>query len=100
MNLGCRLARAAFVEQIDDPPSEVVDAGDGGIEYQVRILGRLVGRVHTGHAGQLAAARTRVEAFGVTLFALSQRRSDIDLDEGQLGGFVEGAGDFTVRLQW
>ena len=77
MNLGCRLARAALVEQIDDLRGEIVDVGAGGVEDQIGILGRLVGRVDAGEALQLAAACPRVEAFGVTLFALGQRRGDV-----------------------
>ena len=63
------------------------------------LLGRLVGRVDTGQPFELAAARTRVQAFGVALFAFGQRRGDMHLDEGQLGGVVEGAGGLAVRLQ-
>jgi hypothetical protein len=83
VNLGCRGARAALVEQFDDARGQIVDVGAGCVEHEVGVLGRLVGGIDTRHAGQLAAACTRIEAFGVTLFALGQRRGDVDLDEGR-----------------
>ena len=52
---------------------ELVDVGAGGVEHQIGVLGRLVGRVDAGEALEFARAGPRVQALGIAPLALLER---------------------------
>ena len=56
---------------------ELVDVGAGGVEHQIGVLGRFVRRVDAGEALEFAGARPRVQALGVPLLALGERRGHV-----------------------
>ena len=65
-------------------------------EHQLGLVGRLVGVVDAGEPGDLAGPGLGVEALGVALLALLDRRVDEDLDEGQVGRLVDRAGPLAA----
>src|SRR5262245_62365551 len=64
-------------------------AGGGRLQHEVGGEWRLVGVVDAGEALQLAGPGLGVEALGVTVLALLDRRVDEHLDEAEAGGLVE-----------
>lgn len=64
---------------------DAIGAGLGvaieGVQDDVGTRWRLVRIVDPGHSGNLAASRSRIQAFNVAAFALLDRGSDIDQNE-------------------
>lgn len=50
---------------------------------------RLVWSVDPGHRGDLTGTGTTVQAFGITCFALRQRRIQVDLEKREAGALVQ-----------
>src|SRR5690242_18107067 len=72
---------SAGLEVADDAIGMGFGIAEGGVEAEVRVERRLIGRVDAGEMLDLAGAGLLVEALRIALFGDRQRSVDMDLDE-------------------
>ena len=86
-------------EQLDHFKHCLPDRPVDCLEREVGVVWRLVGLVDAREPLDLAGPGLLVEPLHVPLLALCQRSVDVDLEEGQVGLFVQSTGHVPI-LGW